>query len=90
MQSITECYRVLQQSVTAECHRVLQSVTECHRVLQSVTETNLAHLRGPIFGLVCLSPDLEACRNAIIQLQIYRNAIAKMQRDVGKPPTVPV
>ena len=36
------------QSVT-EYYRVLQSVTECYRVLQSI---NLAHLLGPIFGLV--------------------------------------
>ena len=39
------------QSVT-ECYRVLQSITEYFRVLQSITETNLAHLLGPIFGLV--------------------------------------
>ena len=32
-----------------EYYRVLQSVTECYRVLQSI---NLAHLLGPIFGLV--------------------------------------
>ena len=58
LQSVRECCRVL-QSVT-ECNRVLQSFTECYRVLQSVTEfyrvlqsiTNLAHLPGPIFGLV--------------------------------------
>ena len=34
---------------------MLQSVTECDRVLQSVTECYsvfLAHLLGPIFGLV--------------------------------------
>ena len=59
LQSVTECYRVL-QSVT-ECYRVLQSATECYRVEQSFTETNLAHLLGPIFGLVsaCLA-DLQA------------------------------
>ena len=39
------------QSVT-ECNKMLQSVTECYRVLQSSTKTNLAHLLGPIFGLV--------------------------------------
>ena len=53
IESVTECYRVL-QSVT-ECYRVLRSVTECYRVLQSVTECYrvfLAHLLGPIFGLV--------------------------------------
>ena len=53
LQSVTECYRVL-QSFT-ECYRVLQSVTECYRVLQSVTDCYwvfLAHLLGPILGLV--------------------------------------
>ena len=39
------------ESVT-EYNRVLQSITEYHRVLQSLTKTNLAHLLGPIFGLV--------------------------------------
>ena len=34
---------------------MLQSATECYRVLQSVTKTNLAHLLGPIFGLVFYS-----------------------------------
>ena len=46
--------RVL-HSVT-EYYRVLQSITEYYRVLQSITsitKTNLAHLLGPIFGLVC-------------------------------------
>ena len=47
LQSVTKCYRVLQS--VAECYRVLQSVTKCYRVLQSI---NLAHLLGPIFGLV--------------------------------------
>ena len=63
LQSVTECYRVLQsvtkyyrvlQSVT-ECYRVLESVTEYYRVLQSITGYHrifLAHLLGPIFGLV--------------------------------------
>ena len=41
LQSITQYYIVL-----------LQSVTECYRVLESITKTNLAHLLGPIFGLV--------------------------------------
>ena len=39
----------------AECYRVLQSVTDYHRVLQSTTDyyiVNLAHLLGPILGLV--------------------------------------
>ena len=56
LESIAECYRVL-QSIT-EYYRVLQSVTECYRVLQSVTEccrVFLAHLLGPIFGLVFLT-----------------------------------
>ena len=42
------------QSIT-ECCRVLQSITEYYRVLQSITEyyrVFLAHLLGPIFGLV--------------------------------------
>ena len=41
------------ESVT-EYYRVLQSITEYCKVLQSITETNLAHLLGPIFGLVFL------------------------------------
>ena len=50
LQSVAECYRVL-QSITEYC-RVVQSNTEYYRVLQSITKTNLAHLLGPIFGLV--------------------------------------
>ena len=53
LQSITEYYRGL-QSIT-EYYRVLQSITEYYKVLQSITETNLAHLLGPIFGLVFYS-----------------------------------
>ena len=52
-QSVTECYRMLQ--IVTACHRVSKSVTECHRVSQSVTEyyrVFLAHLIGPILGLV--------------------------------------
>ena len=41
------------QSVT-EWYRVLQNITEYYRVLQNITKTNLAHLLGPIFGLVGL------------------------------------
>ena len=48
--SATECYREL-KSVTKR-YKVLQGVTEYCRVLQSITKTNLAHLLGPIFGLV--------------------------------------
>ena len=53
VQSLTECYRV-SQNVT-KCYRVLQSDTEYYRVLQNITEYYrgfLAHLLGPIFGLV--------------------------------------
>ena len=65
LQSVRECYRVL-QSITGclrvlqsviECYRMLQSVTECYSMLQSVTECYrvfLAHLLGPISGLVIL------------------------------------
>ena len=65
LQSLAECYRVLQsiteycivvQSAT-ECYRVLQSVTESCRVFLSVTECYrvfLAHILRPIFGLVIL------------------------------------
>ena len=49
-ESIAECYRVL-QSVT-ECDRVLQSITGYYKVLQSIIKTNLAHLLGPLLGLV--------------------------------------
>ena len=41
--SVAEYYRVSQ--IIAEYYRMLQSVTECYRVY-------LAHLLGPIFGLV--------------------------------------
>ena len=70
LQSLTECYRVLQsiaeycrvlQSVTG-CYRVLQSVRACKRVLQSVTECYrvfLAHLLGPISGLVSIGSQLQ-------------------------------
>ena len=60
LQSVTGCYRVLQsvivyyrvlQSIT-EYYSVLQSITEYYRVLQSITKKNLAHLLGPISGLV--------------------------------------
>ena len=53
LENVAEFCRVL-QSVT-ECHKVLQSVTKSYRVLQSVREyyrVFLAHLLGPIFGLV--------------------------------------
>ena len=50
LQSATECYRVL-QSVT-EYNGALQSIREYYKVLQSIIKTNLAHLLGPIFGLV--------------------------------------
>ena len=60
LQSITEYYRALQciteynkvlQSIT-ECYRVLQSIAKYYKVLQSITKTNLAHLLGPILGLL--------------------------------------
>ena len=38
----------------AECYRVIESVAECYRVIQSITKTYIAHLLGPIFGLVLL------------------------------------
>ena len=50
LQSITEYYRVL-QSIAEYC-TVLQSITEYYKVLQCIIKTNLAHLLGPIFGLV--------------------------------------
>ena len=66
LQSVTEYYRVLQniseyyrvlQNIT-EYYRVLQSITEYYKVLQSITKTNLAHLLGPIFGLVYFSQNV--------------------------------
>ena len=48
--SITKHYRLI-KTITEYC-RVLHSSTEYYRVLQSITKTNLAHLLGPIFGLV--------------------------------------
>ena len=58
LQSVTEYSRVL-ESVT-ECYRVLQSITENSRVLQNIKEyyrVFLAHLLGPISGLVYTPPD---------------------------------
>ena len=55
LQTVTECYRV-EQSVT-ECYRLLQSIS--NRVLQNITEyyrVFLAHLLGPISGLVVVLP----------------------------------
>ena len=54
---VPECYRILQSII--EYYRVLQSFTEYYRVLKcikSITRTNLAHLLGPIFGLVSYFP----------------------------------
>ena len=52
LQSVSEYCRVL-QSIREYC-RVLQSIADYYRFLQSITttKTNLAHLLGPIFGLV--------------------------------------
>ena len=44
----------MQQSVT-ECDRVFQSISEYYKVIESVAEyyeVFLAHLLGPIFGLI--------------------------------------
>ena len=57
------------QSVT-ECNRVLQSIAECYRLLQSITEyyrVFLAHLLGPIFGLIWY----------ILNLIYYKNTISR-------------
>ena len=51
---IREYYTVL-HSIT-EYYTVLESITEYYRLLQSITKTNLAHLLGPIFGLVFVKP----------------------------------
>ena len=59
LQSVTECYKVL-QSVT-EYYKVLQSIREYNRVLRNIREyyrVFLAHLLGPISGLVCLFSSL--------------------------------
>ena len=59
LQSITKYYRVL-QSITKYC-KGLQSITKYFKIdnselyykeLQSITKINLAHILGPIFGLV--------------------------------------
>ena len=65
LQSVTECYRVLQSVI--EYYRVLQSITEYNRVLQNITEyyrVFLAHLLGPIFGLVFLYFSVKLKRNS--------------------------
>ena len=49
LQRIRECYTVLQSVRVLECYRMLHNIK---KVLQSITKTNLAHLLGPIFGLV--------------------------------------
>ena len=46
----------MSQSFTQN-YRVLQSITEYYRVFQSITKTNIAHLLGPIFGLVYFNFD---------------------------------
>ena len=52
LQSITKYFKVLQ--IITEYYRVLHSITKYYKVLKSIkkTKTNLAHLLGPIFGLV--------------------------------------
>merc|ERR1711978_114086 len=55
--SMPEYCRVL-QSIAEYC-RVLQSIAEYCRLLQSITKTNLAHLLGPIFGLVWITMCLD-------------------------------
>ena len=63
LQNVTECYRVV-KGVT-QCYRVLQGVAEYHRVLQNITEhyrVFLAHILGPIFGLVSFSFSLPPLR----------------------------
>ena len=71
LQSVTERKRVLQR--VTESYRVLQSVTECYRVI-------LAHLLGPISGLV----DVEASIKHDVQLHIVLvfiiNGIPKVHR----------
>ena len=88
LQSVTGCYRVL-QNVT-ECNRMLLIVTECYRVLQSNTKTNLAHLLGPIFGLVNVVPlnfrrvlemdqERERVRSAYEGLRVHHTAPPQSQ-----------
>ena len=65
LESVTVCYRVLQS--VREYDRVWQSMTEYYRVLQSITEfyrVFLAHLLGPIFGLVFLYFSVKLKRNS--------------------------
>ena len=79
--SNTEYYRVL-QSVT-DCYRVLQSVTECYRLLQSITEyyrVILAHLLGPIFGLVYLPPLQDAVSSMCLSLTRTIVRLTRCQR----------
>ena len=68
--------------IVTECYRVLQSVTECYRVLQSVTECTkyykvfLAHLLGPIFGLVFIG------KCFLISVFVYRAIVLYNQHIV--------
>ena len=74
LESVTQCYRVL-ESVT-ECYRVLQSVTEDYRVLQCITKyykANLAHLLGPIFGLILVS---KACAVAHSEHLLFHSGVS--------------
>ena len=47
---------------------VLVGVREYYRVLQSITKKNLAHLLGPIFGLVFLCSPFELTRSSRYRL----------------------
>ena len=58
------------QSVT----EVLQSITDYYRVLQSITETNLAHLLGPIFGLVFYESVPNKYRQILTKKQRWKKA----------------
>ena len=50
LNSAIKHYKVL-KSIT-KYYKVLQSITKYYKELQSITKINLAHILGPIFGLV--------------------------------------
>ena len=47
--------------------RQRHSITKYYKVLQSITKTNLAHLLGPIFGLVFTLPTQWPISEAVLK-----------------------
>ena len=61
-----QCHKTLSKTKT-KYYKVLQSITKYYKVLQSITKTNLAHLLGPIFGLVFTLPTQWPISEAVLK-----------------------